>query len=639
MKIVKHLNPKQKQAVTTINGPVLILAGPGSGKTRVLTHRIAYLISQGVKPENILAVTFTNKAAGEMKQRVTDLINDQSLNKSSAFIGTFHAFCLRILKKEINKLGFKNDFVIYDESDQLSLVKKIIKDLEIDKQQFRPGLISNKISTFKSELVDDQQFKQAADNYFQQTIANIYEQYQQKLKQLNALDFDDLIMKAVELFNKFPNVLAKYQEKYKYILIDEYQDTNTAQYELINQLAQRRKNICVVGDDSQSIYKFRRADFRNILNFENDYPQAKTIVLEQNYRSTQNILDTARKIISRNKHQKQKKLWTKNNSGKPITIAEADNEIEEAEFIIDEIKKLSQQLSLNWKQFVILYRTNAQSRALEERLIKHNLPYKIVGGIKFYQRKEIKDILAYLKYIAHPDDLLSLRRIINTPPRGIGQATQKKFFQENFEDKNIKQFLSLIAQLRKTAKHKCLSELVTELLKNIKYKQYLESQYSQKYYLENIPESEVRWQNIQELFSVLGDYDQKPAQGLKQFLEQTALLSEQDEIENQQEVINLMTIHAAKGLEFPIVFITGCEEGIFPHSKSLLDSEELEEERRLCYVGITRAKQNIYFTYVQRRSLYGVTQANPPSRFLRDVPKKLSKRIVAEQETEEFIQL
>ena len=577
MNILSNLNPRQKEAVMTTAGPLLILAGPGSGKTRVLTHRIAYLIQCGINPENILAVTFTNKAADEMRERVIKLLEKEV---KMPFIGTFHAFCLRILRKEIKNLGYKTNFIIYDETDQLSLVKKVIKGLEIDSEQFKPAILAAKISSLKNELIDWRSFKESAENYFEETIAKIYQAYQKYLKKINAVDFEDLIMLTVKLFNEFPEILTKYQEKFRYILVDEWQDTNTGQYVLMGLLAKKYKNICVVGDDAQSIYQFRGADFRNILNFERDYPEAKVVILDQNYRSTQNILDTAHKVIAKNIYQKEKKLWTENPEGEPIVIAETLDETAEAEFIIQEIKEL-QKRGLGLNDFIILYRTNAQSRALEEAMIRHNLPYKIIGTIKFYHRKEIKDILAYLRLILHPNDLISLERIkkIASPPK---------------------------ISLKNRAPH----EILELILKKTKYKTYLEKKYDKEW--------EVRWQNVLELFTVIKQYDDLDA-----FLETTALLSEGDEIETKKDVINLMTLHAAKGLEFPIVFITGCEEGIFPHSRSLLEPMRLEEERRLCYVGITRAKERLYLTFTLKRTLYGLTQVNPPSRFLSDIPENL----------------
>jgi len=1030
--ILKNLNPRQKEAVTTTVGPVLILSGPGSGKTRVITHRIAYLIQKGVKPQNILAVTFTNKAAGEMRSRVAKLLTADSHRNSASisvlpkaqyrrgsaampFMGTFHAFCLRILRKEIAQLGYKNNFIVYDEQDQLSLVKKAMKELQIDKEQFKPSIISSVISSLKGELIDYENYLQKPQNYFEKTTAKIYQAYQIELKKANGVDFDDLIMLTVGLFQKFPEILKKYQEKFKYILVDEYQDTDTSQYILIHLLAKKYKNICVVGDDAQcllpntkintekndlkisqiqketriksasghgemcdaviqkkyeryyngplikittktgktisltpnhaiflrlplnpkiyfvylmfrrdkgyrvgstkgsrtpklnqkeiglkarcnqekadkmwilkickskseatywenyysfkygipttvffnrnremvltqtqinrifkqidtieranrlmkdllinkevahfipqgttpknplfkklrvrltmfssdkkslqspwdyhrvsvytgnikfkqeikklgfsarkgkrkndwrleissldykkieqiahkiqsindeieiqktailikhknvkqrkfslqpashahpsmlipiksnskiledeiikvekkqykgyvydlnvqnvhnyiangivvhnSIYAFRGADFRNILNFEKDYPGAKIVILAQNYRSTQNILNTAKHIINKNIYQKEKNLWTKNPKGKPIIITEAINEIAEREFIIEELKSLQQKSGLNLKDFAVLYRTNAQSRALEEGFIRHKIPYKIVGTVKFYQRKEIKDILAYLKLVLYPDDLVSLQRIINIPPRGIGRVTIEKILKDwpnpryqNF-GVGVKKFNELINKARKIAKNKSLTELLNFLLEETKYKDYLQKTYNEKSYLENIPEYERRWQNVQELFSVVKQYND-----LKEFLDNCALLSEEDEMparerggETKKDLVNLMTLHAAKGLEFSAAFISGCEEGLFPHARSMLNPLEMEEERRLCYVGITRAKEYLYLTFAQRRTLYGLTQANPPSRFLADIPKKLIEYRIEEESDGESI--
>ena len=636
MDILKNLNPKQKEAVETTEGPLLILAGPGSGKTRVLTHRVAYLLCKGIKPKNILALTFTNKAAEEMRRRVALLF----ASKNPPFIGTFHAFCLRILRKEIKNLNYKNNFVIYDEKDRLSLIKKMVKEQGIDSDQFKPEVIGAKISALKNELIGWQSFNGSNLNYFEKTVSLVYEKYQKQLQKNNALDFDDFIMLAVRLFIEFPQVLKKYQEQFKYILIDEYQDTNTAQYALIKLLANPLCNVCVVGDDAQAIYGFRQADFRNILNFERDYPKAKVIILDQNYRSTQNILDVAHKVISKNIYQKEKKLWTENPAGGPIIVSETANEISEAEFIVEEIKNLQKKDGLRLKDFIVLYRINAQSRALEEAMIEHNIPYKIIGAVKFYQRKEIRDILSYLKLILYSDDFISLERIINVPPRGIGKTTKNKIFGltrskiEKSEIKNpaVKKFNELMETARKIAEKKPLTELLNFILGEIKYKDYLENTYKEKFYLENVPEYEIRWQNVKELFTVINRYNKlKPPEGLKEFLDTVALFSESDEVETEKNLVNLMTLHAAKGLEFPVVFIAGCEEGIFPHAKSQLDQMQMEEERRLCYVGVTRAKKYLYLTFAQKRQLFGLTQANPPSRFLTDIPEHLIEYRIIEE--------
>jgi len=655
--ILKKLNPKQKEAVKITEGPLLVLAGPGSGKTRVLTYRIAYLIQKGIDPQNILAVTFTNKAAGEMRLRAAKLLSKQKVmpftpldtRRPTGFIGTFHAFCLRILRKEINHLGRKNNFLIYDKQDQLSFIKKVIKELQIDKEQFKPSTISSIISSLKSELINYEDYSKRTQNYFEKTVAKIYQAYQIKLKKVNGIDFDDLIMLTVELFGGLPNSptnlrlascrLEKYQEKFRYILVDEYQDINPAQYRLIKLLAEKYRNLCVVGDDAQAIYGFRQADFRNILNFERDYPEAKTVILDQNYRSTQNILDTAQQVISKNLYQKEKNLWTKNPRGNPIVVAETANEMGEREFIIKEIKKLKEESGLNLRDSTVLYRTNAQSRALEEGFIQHKIPYKIIGTVKFYQRKEIKDVLAYLRLILQPQDFISLQRIINIPLRGIGKTTLNKVLKNGLEqisekNSNVKNFLSLIKKIEKVSQTESLTNLLKFLLKETHYNKYLQSIYQNKSYLENIPEYEIRWQNIKELFTVTKLYDGlKPPEGLKKFLEDTTLFSEADEVETKKDLVNLMTLHAAKGLEFPVVFISGCEEGLLPHSRSMLDSLQAEEERRLCYVGITRAKTYLYLTFTRRRTIYGLTQVSPPSRFLRDIPEELiDYRVIEEGE-------
>ena len=651
--ILKKLNPKQKEAVKITEGPLLVLAGPGSGKTRVLTYRIAYLIQKGIVPQNILAVTFTNKAAGEMRFRAAKLLSKQKVmpftpldtRRPMGFIGTFHAFCLRILRKEINHLGHKNNFLIYDKQDQLSFIKKVIKELQIDKEQFKPSAISSIISSLKSELINYEDYSKRAQNYFEKTVAKIYQAYQIKLKKVNGVDFDDLIMLTVKLFQEFPKILKKYQEKFRYILVDEYQDVNPAQYRLIKLLAEKYRNLCVVGDDAQAIYGFRQADFRNILNFERDYPEAKTVILDQNYRSTQNILDTAQQVISKNLYQKEKNLWTKNPRGNSIVVAETANEMGEREFIIKEIKKLKEESGLNLRDSTVLYRTNAQSRALEEGFIQHKIPYKIIGTVKFYQRKEIKDVLAYLRLILQPQDFISLQRIINIPLRGIGKTTLNKVLKNGLEqisekNSNVKNFLSLIKKIEKVSQTESLTNLLKFLLEETHYNKYLQSIYQNKSYLENIPEYEIRWQNIKELFTVTKLYDGlKPPKGLKKFLEDTALFSEADEVETKKDLVNLMTLHAAKGLEFPVVFISGCEEGLFPHSRSMLDSLQAEEERRLCYVGITRAKTYLYLTFARRRTIYGLTQVSPPSRFLGDIPEKLIDYRVIEEESKEIIDL
>lgn len=626
--ILKNLNPGQKEAVTITEGPLLILAGPGSGKTRVLTHRLAYLIKSGVSPTNILAVTFTNKAADEMGSRIKKLLGNRNLT-SLPFVGTFHSFCLRTLRREIDKLGYEKTFVIYDEDDQLNLIKQITQDLGINKDQFPTKKVATTISALKSEYIDANEYEQEAGGYFEKTIGKIYSAYQKELKGKNALDFDDLIMFTVKLFEKFPEVLEKYQEKFRYILVDEYQDTDPIQYRLIKLLASKYKNLCVVGDDAQSIYSFRNADFRNVLNFEKDYPKAKVVTLDQNYRSTQTILDAASRVISKNVYQKPKNLWTENPKGSLISIVETWDEKSEAEFVVKKIKEfLEQGYKLN--DFAVFYRINAQSRALEETFIRHHILYKLVGAIRFYQRKEVKDLVSYLKFI-DSNDLISLERIINVPARGIGRITLEKILKQGLgksakEKTEVNAFYKLINKAMELANKEPLSQVLKFILKETNYKNYLKKTYGDNILQTGLPEDEIRWQNIEELINVSTDYDEfKPPQGLKEFLEKTALLSEADEVNEQKEVVHLMTLHTAKGLEFPIIFIIGCEEGILPHSRSLINPLDVEEERRLFYVGMTRSKVHLHLILARIRANWGLKETNPPSRFLTEIPEKLIK--------------
>ncbi len=622
--ILENLNPKQSEAVTTIDGPILILAGPGSGKTKVLTHRLAYMVKSGIFPQNILAVTFTNKAAGEMKNRMQTLLKNENF---IPFIGTFHSFCLKTLRKEIPKLGYKSSFVIYDEDDQLAIVKDVIKRLDINPDQFSAKRALHTISSLKNEIIDYKEYENNAQEFFEKIIAKIYRGYQEELQKNNALDFDDLIMFMVRIFEERPDVLERYQEEYKYIMVDEYQDTDPSQYKLIKLLSAKYKNVCVVGDDAQSIYSFRNADFRNILNFEKDYPQAKVVTLDQNYRSTQNILDAASKLISKNVYQKPKNLWTENPSGPLINIVGTWNEKSEAEFIVKKIVELTQQ-GYKLSDFAIFYRTNAQSRAVEEAFIKNNIPYKLVGAIRFYQRREIKDLIGYLKYVSNGDEL-SLKRIINTPTRGVGKITIDKILQQGVEkiaeEKNeVGLFHKIIQKAKELALNSPLSKLLKFILKETEYQNYLKKEYGDNELQAGLSEDEARWQNVEELVSVAAEYDDlPPPQGLNEFLEKTALLSDADEIQNNQNVVHLMTLHTAKGLEFPVIFIIGCEEGILPHSRSLLNPLDIEEERRLFYVGITRSKIHLHLIVSQRRTSWGSQEANPPSRFLSEIPEHL----------------
>ena len=633
LSIFRDLNEKQIEAVKTTEGPVLILAGAGSGKTKALTHRVAYLIKEKkVSPYNILVVTFTNKAAEEMNTRIAKLLfvnqkseirnpkqisNLKSQNSKLPWSGTFHSICAKILRKEIDTLGFRRSFLIYDEEDSLSAIKHVMDTLEIDKKQYNPKAIKNFISGAKNELITPKQYQKYAESYFGEIVQKVFAEYQKDLKMANALDFDDLIMKTVELFKKFPKALKRWQDLFKYILVDEYQDTNHAQYVFINLLAKKRlqhANLFVIGDDFQAIYSFRGANFRNILDFEKDYPKAKVIKMEQNYRSTQNIISAAQKVIEKNILRSKKSLWTKNEEGLPATIFEAQNEIEEAEFIIDEINALSHIGRYN--DFVILYRTNAQSRIFEEILMQNNIPYRLIGALRFYERKEIKDILAYLKLIQSPDDKVSLKRIINVPPRGIGEKSQNANLKsQNGQQTNpkIQKFNEMIEEFRKEAKTSKLPKLIDIVAQKTGYRDWV---------LDGTEEGEMRWENIEELKSVATKSD-----SLEEFLENVALVADIDNYDRAADAITLMTLHNAKGLEFPIVFMVGMEEGLFPHARSMMKPAELEEERRLCYVGMTRARKRLYLTYASARMIYGATSANSPSRFLADIPQELTERI------------
>lgn len=641
--LLENLNAEQKEAVLTTEGPVLVIAGAGSGKTRLLTYRIAHLIkNKGIPSKNILAVTFTNKAAEEMKERVRNLLGRQIqaarnyFGGAEPFMGTFHHICVRILRVEIEKIGYKRSFVIYDDSDQLTLIKKIMKEKELSAEQFNPRAMLAVISKAKGELKKLEDYLNG-DSFFERVVARIYEAYQKNLKDNNALDFDDLLQKTVELFQKFPDVLEKYQNLFRYILIDEYQDTNHAQYVLVNLLAERHRNLCVVGDDWQSVYAFRGADVRNILNFEEDYPEAKVIKLERNYRSTQKILDAAHGVISKNIRRKDKKLWTENEGGHDVIIYKATDEQDEATFIVSEIMRLGEEESLSLNDFVVLYRTNAQSRALEEAFLEAAVPYRVVGGLRFYERKEIKDMLAYLKFIMNPRDEISFDRIINLPARGIGSVTLGKIIRHARENnldfiestmkareigalnlaktETLMKFGVLMERLKEEARRVPLIDLMDSVL--------VESGY-QKMLLAEGEAGQVRYENVRELFTVAEKHNkEKEGTGLAMFLEEVSLVASTDKIESKGGLVHLMTLHSAKGLEFDTVFISGMEEGLFPHSRSLLDERELEEERRLCYVGITRAKKRVYLTWTTARNIFGSLRINMSSRFLDDIPVSL----------------
>ncbi len=638
--MLEKLNPSQKEAVCKTEGPVLIIAGAGSGKTRALTHRVAYLIEEkNINPRNILAVTFTNKAANEMKERIISLLKEAgSKNTSLPVTGTFHSICVRILRREIDKIGFKESFVIFDDHDQEKIIKKIMKELGINLEQFNPRSVLSAISRAKNELQELEDFKNQSDGYFEEVVAKIYETYQKKLRENNALDFDDILMYVIKIFEKFPEVLEKYQKFFRYILVDEYQDTNFAQYKLVQLLSAKHKNICVVGDDWQGIYSWRGANIQNILDFEKDFPGAKTIKLEQNYRSTQTILDAAYGVISQNINRKDKKVWTENKEGHLITSYEAGDENDEARFVTQEIRKeMQKNRNLKFSDFVVLYRTNAQSRIIEEAMLKDSMPYRIIGGVKFYQRKEIKDVVAYLRLIHNFNDQEALERIINEPRRGIGEISLgkwKNFSREIGENmieaggkidkdsglnsgkiESIAKFCEFIKRAREKSQKILLSDFLDFL--------YIESGY-EKHLLDGSYEGESRQENIRELITVAKKYDElNPQESLEKFLEEVALSADTDEINQKESSVHLMTLHSAKGLEFKTVFIVGLEEGILPHSRSILSSEEMEEERRLMYVGITRAEEKVYLVFTQERSIFGSTQINAPSRFFKDIPEHL----------------
>ena len=634
--ILANLNEKQREAVATTDGPILIIAGAGSGKTRTLTHKVAYLIKEKkVSPKNILAVTFTNKAAGEMKERIIKLLSDKNHAPSKydlPLVGTFHSICAKILRKEIDKLGYERSFNIIDDHDQMSLMKKIFARLDVSKDQFNPRGILEAISRAKNDLVDAHQFSLGIGGYFEEVVSRLYSEYQSELKKNNSLDFDDLIMFVVKIFQKFPEVLEKYQNQFHYVLVDEYQDTNHSQYLLVNLLAQKYRNLCVVGDDWQSIYGWRQADIKNILDFEKDYPEAKVVSLEQNYRSTQVILDAAYGVISQNIFRKDKNLWTEKEGGQLITSYEAEDEAEEADFVAREILKSS---GKKYSDFVVLYRTNAQSRILEEIFLKRSIPYKIVGGIKFYQRKEIKDVVSYLRFIQNPRDYLSLERIINEPRRGIGPKTLESWVsvakKENIDlisagmkldFKNSKadfiaKFCEFIGRMSEVKDRMDLSDFIQKVFSESGYEKYLQ---------DGTMEGEMRWENVKELITVAQKYDKEEMsneQKIDEFLEEVALATDADKGEEVKDSVYLMTLHSAKGLEFSTVFIVGLEEGILPHSRSMLNQVEMEEERRLMYVGITRAKEKAYLCFTRQRNIFGSTQINPPSRFLSEIPEHL----------------
>ena len=651
MSLLDALNEPQRQAVMATDGPLLILAGAGSGKTRVLTHRTAYLIEEcGVNPYNIMAITFTNKAAGEMRERIDQMVGYGS---ESIWVCTFHSTCVRILRRYIDRLGFGTNFTIYDSDDQKTLMKDVCKRLEIDTKMYKEKMFLSAISSAKDELIDPIEFEtRAAGDYVKRKQAQVYREYQQALKQNNALDFDDLIMKTVELFKLDKEVLASYQDRFRYIMVDEYQDTNTAQFELIRLLALKYQNLCVVGDDDQSIYKFRGANIYNILNFEHHFPDATVIKLEQNYRSTQNILDAANAVIANNQGRKEKRLWTDNGAGDKITFEQLDTAAEEADFVARDIARRVRKGEYQYKDCAILYRTNAQSRLFEERFITANIPYKIFGGVNFYARKEVKDLLAYLKTIDNGQDDLAVRRIINIPKRGIGAASINKvalYAQEqeiSFYDAlcvaeqvpglgkaaaKIRPFVLFIQSMKAKAKLLSVADLLQEVIETTGYVRELEA--------EGTDEAEARIENIDELISKAVDYAEgEEAPTLNGFLENVALVADIDSFDENSDYVVLMTLHSAKGLEFPNVYLAGLEDGLFPSYMSITSDNsqaEIEEERRLAYVGITRAKKNLTITSARVRMVRGQTQYGKVSRFVREIPPELLSGKIYEPKTKE----
>ena len=638
MDILAELNPAQREAVEAISGPVLILAGPGSGKTRVIAHRVAYLIRVcGVNPRRIMAVTFTNKAAREMEERLNKLVSGSVKDLT---IGTFHAICARILRRDGKAIGIDPKYVIYDEDDQISLLKRSLQEVGLDPKQYAPRAIQSAITAAKSRMLTPADLK--SRSYFEEVVQRVYERYQQLLTESSALDFDDLLMKTVYLFRQSPELLSKYQSRYLHLQVDEFQDTNLVQYELMKQLAGKYRNICVVGDPDQSIYSWRSADLRNILNFEKDYPEAKVVLLEQNYRSTKMILETASHVISANQQRKPKDLWTDNESGLPAAVIETYTEQEEAQFVVNEIDNLVGQGEVKPGDCAVMYRTNAQSRALEEAFIRYGMPYKLVAGTRFYERREVKDIIAYLRLIQNPYDTVSLLRVINVPQRGIGQRSldeltqwarsqgvpeyralqlliKSKESEDNlpFSPRTVKAlagFTTMMEGFMARRRELNLVDLFDLVVESTGYKRYLSG----------LVDGEERWENILELRTVAQEYGElKPPEGLAAFLEGVTLVSDVDGLEESVDAATLITLHQAKGLEFPVVFIVGMEDGILPHFKSIDDPEQLEEERRLCYVGITRAEKRVYLVRAFRRSLMGSSGVSRPSRFLQDIPPHL----------------
>lgn len=633
---LKDLNSEQQRAVESTEGPLLILAGAGSGKTKTLTHRIAYIIDKNLAtPYNILAVTFTNKAAGEMRERVAQLLGHRSDDRSfMPFMGTFHSICVRLLRQDGDQIGIPKNFVIFDELDRTACVKKISKELSIDEKSFPARKLSSIISSAKNELISPDELTSTASSPTQKEAARVYPLYQKTLKDAMALDFDDLISRTVQMLSGNEQIRTKWQQQFRYVMIDEYQDTNAAQYKLIKLLTNENNNIAVVGDDWQSIYSWRGADFKNILNFEKDYKNCQVIKLEQNYRSTKHILDAAHSVISKNAHRSTKKLWTDLGDGLPVQIIPVGSERNEGEAIVRTIRNQVDGGIRTYKDFAVLYRTNAQSRSLEEVFVHYGIPYRIVGGVRFYDRKEIKDIMAYLRLIYQPEDVMSFERIVNVPARSVGAKSLINFNAWRTENaitldealqnadrctditpkarKGLLELADIVRSMREVVGDSNVSGLVDSLVRRLDYLTYLD---------DGTMQSEARQENVKELLSVASEYEEL---GLEGFLEEVSLLTSSDNNDTHKDSVTLMTLHGAKGLEFPVVFMSGMEETVFPHSRALYDASEMEEERRLCYVGMTRAKQELYLLYASSRMLYGGTLHNPPSRFLADVDSRLA---------------
>ena len=631
---LNDLNETQRAAVEHVDGPLLIIAGAGSGKTRVLTYRMAYLLERGVSPSAILAVTFTNKAAAEMRERISQLIGPRA---DHVWMGTFHSMCVRILRRYADRLGFPNQFLIFDTADQLAAVRAVLKELDLDPKRNDPRSLLSSISAAKNNLLGPGEYAETASDFWERTVARVYEKYQEKLRENGAFDFDDLLLATVRLFRQEEDVLQYYRDRFQYLMVDEYQDTNKVQYVLVNMLAEKHRNLCVVGDADQSIYRFRGADIRNILDFERDYPDATTIKLEQNYRSTKRIIEAANAVIANNFDRPAKNLWTDNPEGSPLYFYQATDERGESGFVADQIRQGIREEGREYADFTVLYRTHAQSRTFEEEFIRRGIPYRIVSGVRFYERKEIKDLLAYLRVIYNPLDEFSLRRIINVPRRGIGDVTVGKLDEfaavngmslfEALTDSQalaelsttasnrVQEFASLIEDLRAVAGDVSLTALADRVLEHSGYMSELRA--------ERTIEAEARIENLREFLSVTRQFEQEQGGGLGEFLEHVALVSDVDAYDADANSVTMMTLHAAKGLEFPVVFLVGMEDGVFPHSRALAEVSELEEERRLCYVGMTRAMEKLYLTCARQRMLYGQPVAGSVSLFINEIPSEL----------------